>query len=77
MKKEKISVKLTPTGTAYVDCPQCGESLFWEDLEEFCRCPYCDYAFDQESAELDDFIIMAKVAGAWRSGNRASAAPRS
>ena len=72
MKKEKITIKTTPTGVAYISCPQCGESLYCEDVESFFHCPYCDHAFDADNAELDDFIIMSKVSASWRNAPRSS-----
>jgi len=41
-------------------CPRCYELLTHDDVEEFGRCPYCDYAFPYDD-ELEEFLLRPVV----------------
>lgn len=41
-------------------CPHCTETLSQADIENFSRCPYCDYKLEL-NLELEDFILEPLV----------------
>ena len=41
-------------------CPNCTETLSQADIENFSRCPYCDYKLEL-NLELEDFILEPLV----------------
>ncbi len=47
----------------FLTCPKCGERLIPADVENYSRCPFCDYLFVHDDA-WDDFIL-APVISSW------------
>jgi len=41
-------------------CPNCLETLAQADIENFSRCPFCDYKLEI-NLELEDFILQPLV----------------
>ncbi len=41
-------------------CPRCREELLQADIENFSRCPFCNYRFEL-NVELEDFILEPVV----------------
>ncbi len=41
-------------------CPNCYETLAQADIENFSRCPFCDYKLEI-NLELEDFILQPLV----------------
>ena len=41
-------------------CPNCMETLSQADIENFSRCPFCDYKLEI-NLELEDFILQPLV----------------
>lgn len=52
-----------------IGCPRCRERLTPADVEDFNRCPYCDYLFEDDG-ELDDFIVSPAVRHYMSTANR-------
>ncbi|MBR2426375.1 MAG: hypothetical protein IKB16_06505 [Lentisphaeria bacterium] len=44
----------------FLICPQCNERLKQMDIENYSRCPYCNYRFT-DSASLEDFMLEPVV----------------
>lgn len=44
----------------FLQCPRCREVLTQLDIENFTRCPFCNYRFEF-NAELEDFILEPVV----------------
>ena len=41
-------------------CPNCVELLTRDDVEDFGKCPYCNFAFERDT-ELEDFLLQPLV----------------
>jgi uncharacterized CHY-type Zn-finger protein len=41
----------------FLICPECGEELSVVDIESFMKCSYCNYSFQGEEEELEDFLL--------------------
>lgn len=46
----------TPAGRRLL-CPKCHQLLHRSDIEEFCKCPFCDHSFPQDDPQLEDFFL--------------------
>ncbi len=44
----------------FLICPQCNERLKQMDIENYSKCPYCNYSFVTSEA-LEDFILEPVV----------------
>ena len=61
--------KLPGSGRKALLCPDCGEKLVQEDVEQYSACPYCGKKLIFTS-EMEDFILLP-FADPWDiSGNR-------
>ena len=52
-----------PASIRLLLCPKCGEKLTQMDIENYSRCPFCNYRFEL-NVELEDFILEP-IAGNW------------
>lgn len=37
-------------------CPECGETIYPADLENYPRCPYCNHLFP-DGPQLEEFVL--------------------
>lgn len=46
--------------TRMLCCPGCFENLSQQDIENYSRCPYCNYHFKLDK-DLEDFILQPVI----------------
>lgn len=59
-KKESLkSANIKKKDKALI-CPKCMEMIYQLDVENYSKCPYCDYKFEANN-DFEDFILQPIV----------------